>query len=110
MDPTIPPDVTPQQGATIVTVGGTGILSIPPGAYGGYIWNPWTNTDQGIVGAAEPLYVNPMASPDLQGFGATVTLYPGDFWKIPLPKSTSGVYVNAPTSGHRFTSVYWIGP
>lgn len=107
----IPPDVSPQQGlATVITVGGAGVMVIPPGAYGGYIWNPYTAGDQGI-GIAEPIYVNPLAAPSLQGFGATMVVYPGaDPYRVPVPKSTYGIWVNAASSGHRFTVVYWTGP
>lgn len=107
--PIIPPDVTPQQGIAVISTGGNSILSIPPGAYGGYIWNPLLPADQN-VDPVEPLYVNPLGSADVQGFGGTVAIAPGEYWMIPLAKSTSGVFVNALSSGHRFTSVYWIGP
>ena len=109
--PCIPPNIVPMQGlVTVIAMGGVGVMVIPPGAYGGYIWNPYTASDQGI-GATEPLYVNPIQAPSLQGFGATSVLYPGAGpWTVPVPKSTAGVFVNAATSGHQFTVVYWTGP
>lgn len=111
MDQTIfiPPNVTPQIGlVTQINNGGVAVQVFLPGAYGGYIWNPLTDADQGIT--AEDLFVDPYGPPQLQGFGTTVRLEPGQSWSVPLAKSTSGVWVNATTIGHRFTAVFWVGP
>ena len=112
MDPTllIPPNVTPQVGlATSIAVGGTAVLVFPPGVYGGYIVNPLSTADQGIS-PVEPLYINPFTVPTLNGFGTTSVIAAGAMWSVPIAKSTIGVWVNATTTGHRFTAVYWIGP
>lgn len=106
----IPPSVTPLLGlVTSVAVGGAAVMVIPPGAYGGYIWNPLSTADQN-VSPAEPLYVDPIQGPQLQGFGSTITLQPGETYFVQIVKSLNGVFVNAATSGHRFTCVYWMGP
>lgn len=105
----IPPEVQPQQGlATSITLGGQAVMVIPPGAYGGYIWNPYTETDQGVP--IEPLFINPISAPSLEAFGATVAIYQGQNFEVPVAKSVTGIWVNAATTGHRFTVVYWMGP
>jgi hypothetical protein len=107
----IPPEVSPQVGlATQITANGVAVMVIPPGAYGGYIWNPFTPEDQGIL-VTEPLFVNPISAPGLEAFGSTIALYQGaDPFFVPAPRSTYGIWVNAATAGHRFTVVYWVGP
>lgn len=112
MDPTIfiPPNVTPQIGlVTQIAIGETAVLVFPPGIYGGYITNPLITADQGIS-PVENLYVNPVTVASLQGYLTTVAIPPGASWFVPIPKSTSGVWVNAATTGHRFTAIYWVGP
>lgn len=106
----IPPAITPLIGlVTVISVGGTAEIVIPAGAYGGYIWNPLTSTDQGLV-SPEYLYIDPITSAGLNGFGSTVALTPGQMFNIPIVKSTLPITVNAATSGHKFTAVYWMGP
>lgn len=106
----IPPDVTPQVGlVTAIAVGGSALLVFPAGAYGGYIVNPYLAGDQNIM-TAEDLFLDPFQPPQLQGFGTTVRLFPGQLWSVPIAKSTAGVWVNGATTGHRFTAVFWVGP
>lgn len=105
----IPPSITPLIGInTIISVGGSAVPVIPAGAYGGYIWNPLTDSDQGVT--AEPLYVDQLEQPGLSAFGSTIALAPGEMFNITVVKSTLIVSANAATSGHRFTAVYWMGP
>lgn len=106
----IPPYAQPQQGlVTVITVGGQSVMVIPPGAYGGYIWNPFSAADQGIP-AVEPLYINPIGAAPLQAFNSTVAIYQGSDFTVPVKRSITGIWVNAATSGHQFTAVYWMGP
>lgn len=106
----IPPNVTPQVGLiTAIGVGGVSAQAIQPGAYSGYIMNPKSAADQGLM-SAEDLFVDPFAACQLQGFNTTIRLAPGDIWFVPIAKSTLPVWVNAATSGHQFTCVFWVGP
>lgn len=104
---TIAPEVKPIAGnASIVTTGGTSVLAILANPNGGYITNPVTATDQGI-GTAEVLYVDPVGSAGmLQGNGTVFAIQPGQSWTV-IPGQTTPTYVNATTSGHKFTSVSW---
>ncbi len=100
--------VTPQPGnATTVAVGGTpvaAVLAVPAGINGGYITNPLTTADQGVT--AEPLYVNIVANATTSGNGTTVALQPGQTFSL-IPGQTTAASVNAATSGHKFTCVFW---
>jgi hypothetical protein len=103
---------TPQAGAaSLITTGGTpvnAVLAVPIGIGGGFIMNPFTAADQGL-GAAEPLYINPVANATLQGNGTTVALQPGQTWVIPAGQNTP-TSVNATSNGHKFTVVWWLPP
>ncbi len=97
--------VTPIAGAnTVVTTGGQSVLAIQPNPNGGYITNPLIATDQGIS-TVEPLYVDPVGSASvLQANGTIIALQPGQSWPV-IPGQTTPTYVNAATSGHKFTAV-----
>jgi hypothetical protein len=98
------PAVTPVAGvnAQIVT-GGTPLVAILANANGGYIVNPASNTGQGIA-SAEILYVDPVGNCAVcQEGGTIIALHPGDRFEC-IPGSTSPVYVNALTPGHKFTT------
>ena len=55
---------------------------------------------------AEVLYVSPVSPPGLEGNGAVFTIYPGYSWDI-IPGQTTPTYVNAATSGHKFSVIYY---
>lgn len=101
------PPVTPVPGlVSEIEIGGTAVMVIPPGPNGGYITNPPNPADQGIGGGTEPLYVDPVSPPGLNGNGTTSSLAPGQSYSI-IPGQTNPVYVNAATSGHKFTCVWY---
>lgn len=98
--------VTPQAGITsVISTGGTAETVVPSSPNGGYIVNPYTNTDQNIS-IAEWLYVDPVTSAIIGAYGTAVGLAPGGFYNI-IPGQTTTLSVNAATTGHRFTVVYY---
>lgn len=99
--------VTPVIGpATQITVGGTAIVAAPAGPSGGFIVNPLLTADQGIP-AAEVLYINPTGVPaGLTANGSTFALQPGQAWAL-IPGQTTQTYVNAATSGHKYSVVVY---
>ena len=104
----IPPSITPLVGLnTVITTGGTSLIVLPAGCYGGFIINPLTDADQDLI-TAEALFIDPIDECGLAGYGTTIRLEPGEAWYVPAPKSTLAVWANATTSGHRFTAVYWV--
>ncbi len=90
---------------TVITEGGTAANVLPPNINGGMITNPVSNADQGITDA-EPLYVNPIGAATLVGHGDVFVLQPGQTW-IAVPGQSSFTSVNAVTSGHRFSAIWW---
>lgn len=100
------PPVTPVAGLTdVVGVGGTAVTVAPGGINGGYITNPAAAADQGLV-AAEDLFVDPVGSAGLGGNGTTFRIPPGGTWAM-IPGQTTPTTVNANSSGHQFTVVYF---
>lgn len=98
--------VTPIPGVNSqVSVGGTSVVAVAANPNGGYITNPVAASDQAIV-AAEVLYVNPIGAATLAANGQTVAIQPGGTYDI-IPGQTTPTYVNAATSGHKFTVVSW---
>lgn len=101
--------VTPKPGSTsVVSVGGTAVTAIPAGPLGGVIQNPLAAADQGL-GAAEVLYVDPVAVPGStpgDGNGTTFVIYPGQTWSV-IPEQSTPTRVNAASSGHKFSCVRW---
>ena len=83
--------------------GGTSVVVVLGGTQGGVITNPSAATDQGLANV-ETLYVNPIEPAVLNGNGTTFALAPGQSWEV-FPGQTNTTYVNAKSSGHRF-SVY----
>jgi len=88
-----------------VLTGGSSVLAISAGPNGGLITNPYTASDQGLS-VAEVLYVNPIGFSSTTANGTTFALLPGQTWTI-IPGQTTPTYVNAPTSGHKFSVVSW---
>lgn len=98
--------VTPLPGlVTVVTTGGTAVVAIPANPNGGFITNPYSASDQGL-GGAEVLYINIIDGATLAGNTNTFALQPGQSWSV-VPGQTTVTSVNAPTSGHKFSAVYW---
>jgi hypothetical protein len=91
---------------TIITTGGQSVVAISNSPNGGYITNPLIATDQGIS-AVEPLYVDPVGSAGmLHANGTVFALQPGQTWNV-IPGQTTPTYVNAASSGHKFSAVSW---
>jgi hypothetical protein len=90
---------------TVVTVGGASVQVVPAGPQGGFITNPASDADQNVT--AEDLFVNPIGPADVNGFGTTFRIAPGQSWSF-IPGQTTPTYVNANTSGHRFSAVYTV--
>jgi|SRR5262252_2435640 len=99
--------VNPQPGlASVVTTGGTAVTAVPANPQGGgIITNPMSKDDQGIA-TAEPLYVNAVSAATLGGYGTTFALSPGQSWNV-IPGQITSTSVNATTSGHRFSVIWW---
>jgi len=90
---------------TVVSNAGTPVIVIPPNINGAIITNPLSNSDQGLADA-EPLYVNPIDSATLEGFGNTFALAPGQTW-VGIPGQTTPTSVNAASPGHQFSAIWW---
>lgn len=102
--------VTPVPGPnTVITTGGTAVGCIPPNPNGGYVTNPLSAADQGLS-TAEVLYLDPTntspGSTPGSGNGSAVALQPGQTWNV-IPGQTTTTVVNAASSGHKFTAVWW---
>lgn len=96
--------VTPVPGLTsVVTTGGTPVQVSTGGDSGGFIVNPASAADQGLV-TAESLFINPVGSADVHAFGETFELFPGQSWEF-IAGQTTPTSVNAATGGHRFSVV-----
>jgi hypothetical protein len=71
--------------------------------------NPATAAAQGIV-TAENCYidlVNPPGSTDSSANGTTVLLVPGQVFTVPAIGAGVVIWVNAATSGHKFSVTVW---
>lgn len=105
------PSVTPTAGlASVVAVGGTAVVAAGPVLNGGFIQNPASAADQGLV-TAEDLIINPVgaaANPNTSGVanGTNFRVPPGGTWLL-LPGQTTNTSVNAASSGHKFSVVVY---
>lgn len=98
--------VTPVAGlASQIVTGGTAVIAVGPAPNGGFITNPASATDQGL-GGTETLYVDPVGTALTSGHGTTFALAPGQSWSI-IPGQTTNTSVNAATTGHRFSVIYF---
>lgn len=94
--------------STQVVTGGTAVTAVPVNPAGGFIQNPQSADDQAIV-TAEVMYVDPINAPGSApgaGNGTCFVLYPGQTWSI-IAGQTTQTRVNAGTSGHKFSGVFW---
>jgi hypothetical protein len=89
---------------SIILAGGTPVLIATPNMTiaGGYIVNPQAPIDQGIH-IVESLYINLVAPAQAALVNTNTELPPGEMFIVP---TGSTVWVNAKTSGHRFTAVF----
>jgi hypothetical protein len=96
--------VTPIAGVnSIIATGGTSVVAVAANPNGGYIKNPLLSTDQAVT--AEVLYVDPVGTAAiLKANTTTISLQPGEIWNV-IPGQTTPTFVNAATSGHKFTVV-----
>ena len=102
----VAPAVTPKAGLTdVVGMGGTPVTVAPGGINGGYVTNPASNVDQNLA-VAEDLFVDPVGAAGLGGNGTTFRIPPGGTWTM-IPGQTTPTTVNANSSGHAFTVVYF---
>jgi hypothetical protein len=91
--------VTPVVGMTTsITVGGTAEQVFPPKINGGIITNPYS--------ASEVLYVDAVNAASLSASATTFALQPGQTWEG-IPGQTTQTTVNAASSGHTFSAIYW---
>jgi hypothetical protein len=90
------------------TVAGQPVIAISANQAGGFIVNPLAPADQGLT-AAEPLFVNQVASAGLSAYGTTIALQPGQSYTI-IPNTTTPVSVCSNSASHRFTAVMWPTP
>lgn len=103
--------VTPVAGLTsTVTTGGTAVNAAGPNPNGGFITNPASAADQGLV-TAEDLIINPVgtaANPNTSGVanGTNFRIPPGGTWQL-IPGQTTNTSVNAASNGHQFSVVVW---
>ena len=79
------------------------MVAVYGGLLGAMITNPVSARDQG-VDPVEELWVNLTGPADTVETATTVAIQPGQTFTVP-PGQTLDVWVNARTSGHRFTSV-----
>lgn len=102
--------VTPQAGTvSVVAAGTTPVEAIPANPKGGFITNPATAADQGNSAPdalPENLYVSPVGLATLEANGTTFSLAPGQSWSV-IANQTTATSVNAATSGHKFSVVWW---
>jgi hypothetical protein len=97
--------------ASAVATGGLAVTAFPGGISGGIIQNPYSSTDQNIASPPGPeqIYVDPINVPGSApgaGNGTTFVLAPGQVWTV-IPGQTTLTRVNAPTSGHKYSAVFW---
>ena len=98
---------TPVAGPATVTGAspGVAVTAISPNMSGGFIVNPLTAADQGIV-TAEPLYVNQVTVATLNANGTTIALQPGQSYTV-IPGTTTPVTCASASANHKFTAVQW---
>jgi hypothetical protein len=102
----VQPSGVPSTSYTIAT-GGTSVIAVTGPVRGCYIQNPPTAADQGIA-TAENGYVDPTKAATTAGNGSNGALTPGQPWNCPTNlQAGSNVWINAATSGHKFTVVVW---
>jgi hypothetical protein len=89
--------------ASVVAVGGTSVIAIYGQVLGGFIQNPASATNQGIA-TVENLYVDLIDAAGTSIDPETFVLAPGEYLSVPSG-TTLNIWVNAATSGHKFSCV-----
>jgi hypothetical protein len=101
---------TPSNGAAYqIVTGGTAITAVTGPIFGGFVTNPPNAVSQGIA-TQENAYVSLVAAPgstDAAGNNTTLVLVPGATFNLPALGAGVNVYINAATTGHKFTVVTW---
>jgi hypothetical protein len=95
--------------ASVVATGGVAVIAVTGSVNGGWISNPPSAAAQNLS-ETENLYVDMVSAPgatDATGNGTTQILVPGQSFTIPPLALGHYVYVNAATSGHRFSGEVW---
>jgi hypothetical protein len=96
--------ITPSKGLTsVVTTGGSSSLIATIVALGGVLQNPLSNEDQGLT-TEEPLYYSIAGPAGISVSNTTFMLPPGGIAVLP-PNVLNGIWVNANTSGHKFSFI-----
>src|SRR5882757_4069934 len=89
--------------SSVIASGGASQIVFYGPLQGGLIVNPSSAVDQGLS-VPEVLYVSVVGPAEAFETITTIVLQPGQLFKVP-PGTTSNVYVNAASSGHRFSAV-----
>ncbi len=105
--PALAQKVTPRPcDTTTVTTGSTAVTPIASVTTGYSIGNPVTATEQG-VSPAESLFIDITGvAATILGVGTTLELLPGQVFPG-VGASTTGVSINAASSGHKFSCTRW---
>jgi hypothetical protein len=90
--------------ASRVLVGGHAVAAAFGPLLGGFVMNPLTAADQGV--SAEPLFLDLVAPAAARETATTIELRPGDIFSFPTNFGGT-VWVNAATSGHKFSAVVY---
>ncbi len=93
--------------ASEVKVGGQSVIAIFGGESGAVITNPQAAADQNVY-PSELLYYSLLSPATLVVGNGTFVLYPGETYTA--PPSSAPIWVNAATSGHRFSAFFLAPP
>jgi hypothetical protein len=88
--------------ASQIPIGGQSVLVATKDIVGGYIVNPATTKDQGLLTLTN-LYVDLTGPAQTYPTNTTTLIPPGGFFN--LPSAPQGVWVNSAASGHKFSAV-----
>jgi hypothetical protein len=101
--PIVPPVVLRAPVVHAVATGGQSVIAMYGPLYGGFITNPYDATSQGIK-LVEPLFISIVGAAASSETATTFAINPGDTFPIPMGL-TGNVWVNATSSGHRFSAL-----
>lgn len=92
-----------------IGTGGTAIIVATGPINGGWVTNPYNAAAQGIV-SAENAYIDMVNIPgatDGAANNTTELLLPGQSFQLPALADGVHVYINAATTGHKFSGELW---